>query len=145
MTTFTETDHVPSSSENINTARVCYRPSYHPQLLSIAHQLSATPSPPSMKTRKKNQTAHPGIPDMTPSQLLSAGLSRTSNTRRSSNTSSRSSNTSSRSSSTSSKKLTKDQQIAALNDELRAIRELISSVSWLYTGVRYVLTAAFIF
>ena len=65
-----------------------------------------------MNTRRKNKAAHPGIPDMTPSQLSSAGLSRTSNTRRPSN-----------------KKLTKDQQIAALRDELRAAQELISSVT----------------
>ena len=68
-----------------------------------------------MITRKKNKAAHPGIPDMTPSQLTSAGLSRAPNTRRPSNTSS--------------KKQTKDQQIAALKDEIRDLRELILSVS----------------
>ena len=81
-------------------------------LLFIAPQLSATLSLFSMNTRKKNRSAHPGIPDMTRSQLSAAGLSRTSKTP-----------------STSSKKPTKDQQIAALKDELRAIRELVSIVS----------------
>ena len=65
-----------------------------------------------MNTRKKNKSRHPGIPDMTPSQLASAGLSRVQNTRRAS-----------------AKKPTKDQQIATLQDELRAVRELISNVS----------------
>ena len=85
-------------------------------LLFITLQLSATPLILSMNTHRKNKTAHPGVPDMTPSQLLSARLSRTPkmtpNTRR-----------------PSSKKLTKDQQIAALKDELRAAQELMSSVS----------------
>ena len=53
--------------------------------------------------------SHPGLPDMTPSQLSSAGLSRTPAPRR--------------------KKATKDQQITALQDELRSIRELLSKVS----------------
>lgn len=60
-----------------------------------------------MNTRKKNKSAHPGIPDMTPSQLASAGL----NMSRSSN-----------------KKPTKNQEISALKDELRAVRELVSSM-----------------
>jgi len=60
-----------------------------------------------MVTRKKNKSAHPGIPDMTPSQLASAGLS----TSRSSN-----------------KKPTKTQEIAALKDELQAVRELVSKM-----------------
>jgi len=62
-----------------------------------------------MNTRKKNKSAHPAIPDMTPSQLLSAGLSTcTSATRRSSR-----------------KKLTKDQRIAALENELRIAQEAV--------------------
>lgn len=55
-----------------------------------------------MNTRKKNKSAHPVIPDMSSSQLLAAGLHRTSGTR-----------------SPSTKKLTKDQQIAALREEIR--------------------------
>ena len=94
-------------------------PQHH--LLFIALQLSAAPLLLSMITHKKNKSAHPGIPDMTPSQLSSASLSCTSNTRRSSGTST--------------KKPTKDQQIAALKDELRAVRELISSVSPLYLTI----------
>ena len=82
------------------------------RLLFIALQLSATLSLLSMNTRRKNKSAHPGIPDMTPSQLLLAGLSRTVNTRR-----------------LPGKKPTKDQQIAALKEELRAAQELMSSVS----------------
>jgi hypothetical protein len=73
-----------------------------------------------MNTRRKNKSAHPRVPDMTPSQLLSASLSRTPNTRR-----------------PSSKKLTKDQQIAALKDELRATQELISGVSPLTSAHTY--------
>jgi len=61
-----------------------------------------------MDTRRKNKSAHPGLPDMTPSQVSSAGLSRTPAPRR--------------------KKATKDQQISALQDELRSIRELLSEV-----------------
>ena len=82
------------------------------RLLFIALQISAALSLLLMNTRRKNQSAHPGIPDMTPSQLLSAGLSRTPNTRR-----------------TPGKRLTKDQQIAALKEELRAAQELMSRVS----------------
>ena len=66
-----------------------------------------------MNTRNKNKSAHPGIPDMTPSQLASANLSRGPNTRRPPNM----------------KKPTKDQQIAALKDELRAAQKLTSSVT----------------
>ena len=88
---------------------------YHPgifvspsNLLFIIVSLSTTPF---MKpnTRKKNKSTHPGIPNMTPSQLSSAGLSHTPATRH--------------------KKQTKDQQIAALKDELRTVRELISNVT----------------
>lgn len=60
-----------------------------------------------MNTRVKNKSAHPGVPDMSASQLSAAGLSRTSGKR----------------------KMTKDQQIMALKDELRAAKEAISSVS----------------
>lgn len=93
----------------INITQVCSSfPQYHLFLISLV--LSAIPLMPN--TRKKNQSAHPGLPDMTPSQLSSAGLSRGSTTRRPLN-----------------KKLTKDQQIAALKDELRAVQEHMSSVS----------------
>ena len=103
-------DHVPSPPERIYTAQLfsalpqCY-------LLFIVLQLSDTPSTLTMNTRKKNKSAHPGIPDMTPLQLSSAGLSRASTVRRPAK-----------------KKLTKDQQIAALEDELRSTRELILTV-----------------
>ena len=94
-----------------------YSLSLHHHLLFIAIPLSATRF---MKTRQKNGSTHPGKPDMTPSQLRSAGLSRTTNVRNPPTTSKKLSTTS--------KKPTKDQQIAALENELRAIRELISSV-----------------
>lgn len=71
-----------------------------------------------MITRKKNKSAHPGKPDMTPSQLTVAGLRRTSDSHR-----------------PSTKKLTKDQQIAALRDELRVAQEAISSVSLFTPGL----------
>ena len=85
-------------------------PQFH--LLFIALQLLVTPSMPPPNTRRKNKSAHPGTPDMTSSQLASAGLSRTVKTPLPSK-----------------KKLTKDQQIAALRDELRAAQDLISTVS----------------
>lgn len=85
--------------------------SFH--LLFNTFSLSVTPSTPSMNTCRKNKSAHPGIPDMTPSQLASAGLSRARNAGRPSN-----------------KKPTKDQQIATLRNELRAAQELISSVTF---------------
>lgn len=81
-----------------------------PILVFIALQLSATPLIFLMNTRRKNKSAHPGIPDMTPLQLSSAGLSRTSNTRRPSG-----------------KKLTKDQQIALLQDQLHTTQQLFES------------------
>lgn len=103
----TETDHAPSYQT----------PKYDllflnlPQRPLIFIPLSIVFSPSiltlSMITRKKNKTAHPGIPDMTPLQLASAGISHPRTARRSS------------------KKLTKDQQIAALRDKLRAAEELI--------------------
>jgi len=104
-----EMDHVPLHSKYINTIQV-YSRLPHSHLLFIAFQLSATPLMPST-TCKKNKAAHPGIPDMTPSQLSSAGLTRTPNARR-----------------PPTKKLTRVQQIEALEEELRATRELISSV-----------------
>ena len=64
-----------------------------------------------MVTRKKNQSTHPGVPDMTQLQLASAGLSHAQNVPRSSK-----------------KKPTKDQQIAALKKELRAAQELMLDV-----------------
>ena len=97
-------DHVPSYRECINTtqALLC-----HPNnLLFIIVSLLVAPS---MNTRKKNKSKHPGIPDMTPSQLASAGLSRAAATRR--------------------RGPTKDQQITSLQDELRDLRELIANVT----------------
>lgn len=81
--------------------------------------LPSIPAPP-MNTRKKNKSAHPGIPDMTPYQLASAQLAsadfpRPGTARRTS------------------KKLTKDQQIAALKDELRATKELVLNVRYFFT------------
>lgn len=105
MAMSTEMDHVSSHRGHINTFQdFSYR--LNNLLFIIIISLSASLS---MNTRKKNKSKHPGVPDMTPSQLLSAGLSSTLATRR--------------------KKPTKDQQIAALKDELRAVRELISNVS----------------
>lgn len=109
MAMSTETDHV-CHVEHINTAQIFLELPQHP-LIFIVLALSVTLSIPPMNTRQKNKSAHPGIPDMTASQLALAGLPHTTNKRRSSN-----------------KKPTKDQQITALQDELRAIRELISSV-----------------
>ena len=65
-----------------------------------------------MNTRKKNKSAHPGIPDMSLSQLSSAGSSSASKARLPAR-----------------KKLTKNQEIAALKDELHAAQEsMIASV-----------------
>ena len=64
-----------------------------------------------MNTRKKDKSTHPGIPDMSASQLASAGLSSAHNARR-----------------PSVKKPTKDQRISSLEDELQVARELISRV-----------------
>ena len=75
-------------------------------------QLPATHLLPLMITHRKNKFANPGIPDMTPSQLSSAGLSHASSAHCVSGK----------------KKLTKDQQIVALQDELRTAQELILSV-----------------
>lgn len=95
-------------TRRINTAQLFSE--LQPHLIFIPLSLSVIPSMSSMKTRAKNRSAHPGIPDMTPSQLASAGLP---NPRRASK-----------------KKLTKDQQIAALKDELRVAQELaVSSVT----------------
>ena len=63
-----------------------------------------------MVTRKKNQSTHPGIPDMTPSQLASAGLFHVPGARLPSQ-----------------KKPTKDQQIAALKAELYAAQQSLFS------------------
>jgi hypothetical protein len=107
MTMSADTDHVLSCREHINTiqAFLCCPSNF----LSIIVSLSATLF---MNTRKKNKSTHPGVPDMTPSQLSSSGLSRIPAAR-------------------SKKGPTKDQQIAALKDELKTLRELISSVSCL--------------
>ena len=81
---------------------------YRPLSLSIHLLLSAVLSMPSVTTRQKNKTSHPGAPDMTPSQLASAGIACTKNSK---------------------KAPSKDQQIAALKEELRAAQEAISNVS----------------
>lgn len=47
-----------------------------PLSTTLSLPLSTTPSMPAVSTRSKNKTKHPGAPDMTPSQLASAGLSR---------------------------------------------------------------------
>ena len=121
--------HVPPLLENINTVQVS--PGLPPhRLLFITIQPSATPLIFSMNTRRKNRSAHPGVPDMTPLQLLSAGLSHTPNARRP-------------------KKLTKDQQIAALRDELRTAQEIMSTVQvnpLVFACTRYhMLTDPFVF
>jgi hypothetical protein len=101
---FTEADDAPSYRGHINTIQLFPAlPQHH--LLFIDISPEATPF---MNTRRKNKLAHPGRPDMTPSQLSSAGLSRAPLR--------------------CPKKLTKDQQIAALKDELRAAREQVPIV-----------------
>jgi hypothetical protein len=74
-------------------------------LIFIAFRaLSPTPSTFSMNTRRKNKSAHPGAPDMTPSQRASAGLPRARCPPK--------------------KKPTKEQQrLVALENELHATRE----------------------
>ena len=114
MTTSTEMDHVPLHRAHKYTPAFFELPQYC--LIFITLLLSATLSTSSMNTRQKNQSSHPGIPDMTPSQLASAGLSHVRNSRRTSNKKSN-------------KKPTKDQQIAELKDQLRAAQDLISNVS----------------
>jgi hypothetical protein len=95
-------DNTPPNRGHINTIQLfSVLPQHH--LLFIDISLSATPF---MNTRRKNKLAHPGRPDMTPSQLSSAGLP----VRRRP------------------KKLTKDQQIAALKDELRAAQEQVRNL-----------------
>ena len=84
----------------------------HLLVLPVSLQLSVAPSVPPMPpmtTRKQNKSAHPGIPDMTPSQLLAVGLPPT--TPRVSGKV---------------KKLTKDQQIALLTEQLRASQGISS-------------------
>ena len=104
VTALTDVDHVALYREPISTIHVFSCPSSN---LSVFITI-----PPSLmpSTRRKNKSTHPGIPDMTLSQLTSAGLSCAPAPRR--------------------KKLTKDQQIAALQDELRSIRELIANVTF---------------
>ena len=113
---FTDMGHVSFHQKDIYTAQV-FSLSLHHHLLFIAIPLSATRF---MKTRQKNGSTHPGKPDMTLSQLRSAGLSRTTNVRNPPTTSKKLSTTS--------KKPTKDQQIVALENKLRAICKLISSI-----------------
>jgi hypothetical protein len=103
VTTVTDMDNTPSNRGHINTIQPFSVSPQHLHLLFIDISLSATPF---MNTRRKNKSAHPGKPVMTPSQLSSAGLPVP---RRP-------------------KKLTKDQQIAALKDELRAAQEQVRNV-----------------
>lgn len=70
-------------TQRINTAYLSSKlPQCHPISISLplsttlSLPLSTTPSMPAVSTRSKNKTKHPGAPDMTPSQLASAGLSR---------------------------------------------------------------------
>jgi len=110
MTISAKMDHVPFYQTHKYGPVFSGLPRYC--LIFIALPLSAVLSTPSMVTRKKNKSAHPGLPDMTPSQRASAGLSRAQGAR------------------SSNKKLTKDQQISALNDEVQELRELILSVCY---------------
>jgi hypothetical protein len=121
----TETDHVLLPPEHLNTAQF-FSVSSQSRLSLIALHLFATLLMPS-NTRQKNKSAHPGAPDMTPSQLLSTGLAPPPNARRVP------------------KKLSKDQQIAALKDELRAAQELVLSVAHFTSCYihRDILTCAF--
>ena len=81
----------------------------HILIIALSPSPSATPSV-SMNTRRKNKSAHPGIPDMTPSQLASAGLPLVKPTRPKPTL----------------KKLSmKDQKIADLEEELRAAQAII--------------------
>ena len=93
-----------------------YRPGKSPHVVStfslIYHSHTSQAAPfivPPMNTRKKNKSAHPGVPDMTRSQLASTGLSRRCHQP--------------------AKKKTKDQQIAALQEELRITREYLASTN----------------
>ena len=111
-TTSTNTDHVALHRLDKYSPGISPLPQYPlTNLLFIALAPLVTLSISSMNTRKKNKSAHPGIPDMSALQLASAGLSHIQNARR-----------------PPSKKPTKDQQIAALKDELRIAREVISNV-----------------
>ena len=114
-------EHVALSQGPINIIRAFWCYPNNP-LVFITISLS----PLFMTTRSKNKSTHPGLPDMTPSQLSSAGLSRTPAPRR--------------------KKATKDQQIAALQDELRSIQELLSKVPSFYLiYIHPTLTNPFVF
>lgn len=65
-----------------------------------------------MVTRKKNKSAHPGVPDMTQSQLAASGLLDAPNAN---------------ARAPSRRRQTKAQEIAALKEELRVAREQIHS------------------
>ena len=113
--TSTETDHVPPFQAlkcGPPFSNLLWRP-----LVFIPPSVALSPSilVLLMNTRKKNKSAHPGIPDMTPLQLASAQLASVDFPRTARRPS---------------KKLTKDQQIAALNDELQALRELVLKVRY---------------
>ena len=104
--TFHLTGHINTHKSLSEILQCC------PLSLSIHLLLSTTLSPLSMSpatTRQKNKTSHPGAPDMTPSQLASAGIARLKKS--------------------SSKGPSKDQQITALKEELHAAQEAMSTVS----------------
>ena len=67
-----------------------------------------------MKTRLKNQSAHPAAPVMTPAQLKAAGIAKPQTKQ-------------------SQKKPTKDQQIAALKEDIRAMHDLLQVVCTMFT------------
>lgn len=84
MLSSTETDLVPSHRiHKCCTGTLCTTSVFslsRPHIfifVSIALSPSVAPLTPSMMTRKKNKSAHPGVPDMTPAQLASANLPRT--------------------------------------------------------------------
>jgi hypothetical protein len=102
-----KTSHQPTwtplcFSRRINTAHLSPKlPQSHSILISLP--LPTTLSMPPPATRSKNKSAHPGAPDMTPSQLASVGLSRPAKP----------------------VKMTMAKEIAALKAELRAAQEAI--------------------
>ena len=111
-TTSTEMDHV-ALHQAVKYDPAFSSPSQHLPIriliIALPPSPSATPSV-SMNTRKKNKSAHPGIPDMTPSQLASAGLPLVKPTRPKP---------------TLKKPSVKDQKIADLEEELRTAQAII--------------------
>lgn len=111
----TEMDHVASHQVDKYNPKISSSPQHRLiHILFITLPLLATPSASMVGTRGKNKSAHPGIPDMTPSQCASAGLPPAQTTRRAPNKL------------RPGKKLSvKDQQIADLQEELRIAQETI--------------------